>query len=55
MADFYFKVSSEEYGIEVFGPYVSENEARAAIANIQHEALQDRFERFYTVPYRKTD
>lgn len=53
----YFRVSSAEYGSEEHGPYDTEQEAREGIDRIAEEAidLNDDVERHFTRPYRKDE
>lgn len=53
----YFTVASEEYGTEEYGPYDSEEEAKAGIDRVAEEAidLNDDVERHFTRPYQRAE
>jgi len=55
MAEWYFTVTSEEYGSEEYGGYSSEIEALAGIERIKAKAAQlnDGIIRSYSEPYMK--
>lgn len=54
--NWYFKVRSEDYGAEEFGPYESEADAEAGIKRVQAKAkaLNDGVERWYGEPYENS-
>jgi hypothetical protein len=55
MDEWYFTVTSEEYGSEEYGGYSSEAEALAGIKRIKAKAaeLNDGISRIYSEPYTK--
>ncbi|KKM75076.1 hypothetical protein LCGC14_1393830 [marine sediment metagenome] len=57
MAGFWFTVTSDEYGLEEFGPYDSALEAEKASDRVQAKAeqLDDGVYREYAIPYQKDE
>ncbi len=51
----YFKMTSEPFGDDEFGPYDSREKAQAGILRVQESAeeLRDGVERLFTPPYSK--
>jgi len=52
----YFTISSDEYGSEEFGPYDTKEEAQVGIDRVAEKAidLNDDVERCFSLPYQKT-
>lgn len=51
--NWHFDVSSDEYGMETFGPYDTETEAQQGMDNVRASAaaLNDEIERRFAGPY----
>jgi hypothetical protein len=51
--EWYFDVSSGEYGPDILGPYPTLEEAEEAVKRVQRDAreLQDDIDRRYSAPY----
>ncbi len=55
--NWYFEVSSEDYGVETYGPYDTQEEAEQGIVAVKAKVaeLKDGIEREYTEPYQKME
>jgi hypothetical protein len=55
--DWYFKMTSDEYGTEEFGPYTTEEDAMEGMKRVSYRAAfqNDSVKRLFELPYQKEE